>query len=112
MNALNNTARTSTKEVPYNSDMNTKWHEEKRSNVTDLWNNFFHNMLDNATLSDGSIGYRMNMMLRRRIQHLCNENVSYTQLFISFYYNIQLFIAVPETTPSGERFVLYFVTSQ
>ena len=85
MNALNSTMRTSTKEVPYNSDMNTKWHEEKRSNVTDLWNNYFHNMLDNGTLAKG-MGSRMNMMLRRRIQHLCNENVRATYIAIHIYF--------------------------
>ena len=84
MNALNSTMRTSTKEVPYNSDMNTKWHEEKRSNVTDLWNNYFHNMLDNGTLAKG-MGSRMNMMLRRRIQHLCNENVRATHTAIDIF---------------------------
>ena len=70
-------ATTTTKEVPYNSTMHTKWHEKKRIAETDLWNSIFTNMFDGKrNIEDcDDVENRMDVMLRRRIQNLCNDEV-------------------------------------
>ena len=68
--------RKSTKEIPYDSNVNTKWHEAMRSVETSWWNDVFYNMLVNRISNGGNdLEMRMNIMLRRRIQKLCNDKV-------------------------------------
>ena len=74
---LNNTEIVSTKEVPYNSNANTKSHEDMRSQVSNDWNYNFQNILVNQskTNGDNDLERRMDIMFRRRIQQLCNGKV-------------------------------------
>ena len=82
---LNNTEITSTKEVPYNSNANTKWHEDMQNQLSNEWNDNFQNILVNhsKTNGDNDLERRMDIMFRRRIQQLCNGKVRLFFLHIS-----------------------------
>ena len=76
---LNNTEITSIKEVPYNSNANTKWHEDMQNQLSNEWNDNFQNILVNQskTNGDNDLERRMDIMFRRRIQQLCNGKVRF-----------------------------------
>ena len=77
---LSSTEIGSTNEIPYNSNVNTTWHEEMRSAVTREWNDYFQNILvDPSATHDGNdLERRSDIMFRRRIQQLCNDKVRWS----------------------------------
>ena len=74
---LSITEYVTTKEIPYNSNVNTTWHEEMRSAATRGWNDYFQNILVNqsATHDGNDLQKRSDIMFRRRTQQLCNDKV-------------------------------------
>ena len=81
----------STKEIPYDSNANTEWHEAMRSVETEWWNNIFYNMLVNRTGNGGNdLEMRMSIMLRRRIQKLCNDEVRDFH-FLTYFLNVLIY---------------------
>ena len=68
---------TTTNEIPYNSNVHTKLYEKVRHAETNRWNSMFDNLFANETnIDEQDIEIRMDILLKKKIQKLCNDEVS------------------------------------